>query len=259
MNKKYLFILLALFIPKLLFGAMSFDGVNDFVRIQNVNESTTTLSVFCFIKTGDTSINKMFVSLYQLTGINGRAWFMGTSNTAWPGATGAELSVSISSDGKATTGSLKSYWTNRIITDNVWHCVGFTFSPNDLKLYIDGEEAAVTKFTDPTLAGIFQSTVSVAIGALNPESGSSNGINGVIDDVRIYNRVLSGNEIRSLALSRNRNVLINSDGLAGYWPLDNGITGTSTNGGSVIDMSPYQNHGTPLNGPNWAQSTWLSY
>lgn len=258
MNKRNSLILILLFVCGSSFGAMSFDGANDFVQIPDINESTTTLSVFCFIRTGDTSINKMFMSHYQTT-INSRAWYMATANTAFTGADGNEFAVTITSDGVGGALGGKTYWFDRNICDNLWHHVGFTFSANSLKIYLDGEEVTPTKFYDATLAGIFNSTVSIAIGAINIESGSSNGINGVVDDARIYNRVLTADEIRSLALSRNRRVLINSDGLAGHWTLDNGITGTSTNGMIVLDVSPYQNHGNARNGPLWAQSYWISY
>jgi hypothetical protein len=58
---------------------------------------------------------------------------------------------------------------------------------------------------------------------------------GIIDDVRVYNRVLSEEEIRALA----------DFGLSSYWKLDEG------SGTTAYDSSGNNNHGTLINGPMW--------
>lgn len=78
---------------------------------------------------------------------------------------------------------------------------------------------------------------------------------GTIDDVRLYNRALSSQESQSLGLSRCR--LNNTDGLIGYWRMDDG--GEASTGVTVRDFSGGGNTITLINGPIWRPSTFINY
>ena len=72
-----------------------------------------------------------------------------------------------------------------IITDGQWHKIGFAWDGSNRMLYIDNVEVA-----KDALDGLASSTGGFHIGtgkAMEPETYFS----GLIDDVRIYNRVAS--------------------------------------------------------------------
>ena len=82
------------------------------------------------------------------------------------------------------------------INDNNWHFVVGVFDSNinKLRLYVDGSQDG----SDLTTTGIIgTSTQPVSIGANIAPGGSQVMLfNGSIDEVRIYNRALSANEIK---------------------------------------------------------------
>lgn len=83
-------------------------------------------------------------------------------------------------------------------------------------------------------------------------------LEGQIDDVRVYDRVLSEIEIENLAQSRSR--LLITDGLIGWWKFDDGTDGATAGGSNTArDSSGQGNHGTPTNGPVWRASDWIMY
>jgi hypothetical protein len=72
-----------------------------------------------------------------------------------------------------------------VITDGNWHRIGFVWDGSHRKLYVDGVVAA--EDTQPPLAG---SVDGLYIGCGKAmEAGTF--WSGLIDDVRIYNRVVS--------------------------------------------------------------------
>ena len=77
---------------------------------------------------------------------------------------------------------------------------------------------------------------------------STDGFNGTIDEVRVYNRVLNSDEISYLYVNPDGIDINLSGGLVGYWPLNEGI-GTS----STDDKSTNSNTGTlnNIDNGNW--------
>ncbi|UCD37870.1 MAG: T9SS type A sorting domain-containing protein [Fidelibacterota bacterium] len=73
-----------------------------------------------------------------------------------------------------------------------WHAFGFTYDGDSLRLYLDGEEVAVTYFPGPVVYG----SGGAAIG--RDGDFSADYYTGHLDDIRIYNRALSISEIDSL-------------------------------------------------------------
>jgi len=80
------------------------------------------------------------------------------------------------------------------LADNKWHHVLFSFQSavsNGTKIYINGELRTTTEMT------VSNQTVALAIGASGACSGIQN-FSGLIDDARIYNRILTAKEIKML-------------------------------------------------------------
>jgi hypothetical protein len=114
-------------------------------------------------------------------------------------------------------------------------------------LYVDGVVAG----SGSAPSGSTSNTSPFRIGA---DSGccDERNFNGTLDEIRVYNRALSANEIAALYdFGRDDKVGVGMDdtlalGLGGYWKLDEG-TGTST-----TDSSTNGNTGTLSGSPAWA-------
>ena len=77
--------------------------------------------------------------------------------------------------------------------NDVWHHVVATRSQNDLKLFIDGSFVGVTNVSSPPA---YNTPVLASIGARS--TNNTQFFSGKIDDVSIYNRVLSAQEVSNL-------------------------------------------------------------
>jgi len=96
------------------------------------------------------------------------------------------------------------------ITDTNWHHVAFTYNGTTAKLYID------------SILNNTQSKTWNFAGTGNLHIGRR-GIfyfPGVEDEVRIYNRILSGDEVSASYNSGNGRGYVNPTGLVGYWSFD---------------------------------------
>jgi hypothetical protein len=104
---------------------------------------------------------------------------------------------------KITWGCRESYagnrrlaYTSSNVVDGNWHQITGVCdsSANTIKIYVDGAEVSVT--TDN--AGAWP-TIDDTTNFIAGQAGSSFYYNGLMDDVRVYNRALSETEITSLA------------------------------------------------------------
>jgi Concanavalin A-like lectin/glucanases superfamily len=109
---------------------------------------------------------------------------------------------------------------NGVIADGKFHHFVFVSrSANDQELFVDGINIATTLAANKTLPATL---TGVTIGAWNP---TGQYYTGALDDVRIYNRALSAQEVQQLyalgtANIGHSNTVSLSSGLVGYWPLD---------------------------------------
>ena len=166
-------------------GALALDGENDYLRTPFIlDPASGSFSVFAWIKGG--APGQMIIS--QRDVVNGR-----TTN---PGNTWL---MADSSYGRLMTRLMHPPFppllSESVITDNQWHHIGLVFDIITLHryLYVDGIEVA----KDGDLVGGEGSDGGLYIGAdktLNPASFFS----GLIDDVRIYDNVLTEEEIAAL-------------------------------------------------------------
>ncbi len=102
-----------------------------------------------------------------------------------------------------TSGGWKSYDANTNVTDGAWHHVAATYSKPDFKLYIDGEvDAEVAPDADPE-----SNTSPLYIGGCDI---GNYWMTGAIDEVVLYDRALSSDEIAELI----------ADGIASVTPVE---------------------------------------
>ena len=90
-------------------------------------------------------------------------------------------------------GSGASIHTDQHLQLDTWYFVAMTWDGFDVKVYIDGVEAGSRPFSIPSCEAHVDSLV---IGRDSP--GLTEYMNGIIDDVRIYNRALSEADIQQL-------------------------------------------------------------
>jgi len=163
-------------------GALDFDGVNDYVQIAGYKGVTGTQSrtVTAWIKT---STNGSIIS-WGSSGGDGQKWLARLDQT-----NGA---LRIAVQGGSIVGVTD-------ISDNQWHHLAAVLdddgSPDvsEIKLYVDGIEEGYSSILPQAIDTATAN--DVAIGAID----SSGYFDGLIDDVRIYDRALSPTEIQLLA------------------------------------------------------------
>jgi len=110
---------------------------------------------------------------------------------------------------------------------------------NNIKLYVDGvlEDSATCLYTPY----YYYSEINIG---RNP--GWSEYFNGVIDEVRIWNKVLEQSEIQS---NMHKELTGDENGLIGYWPFNEGT------GNIAFDKTSNNNDGTLYDGATWVNST----
>jgi hypothetical protein len=168
-------------------GALQFDGQNDYVRITGYKGITGTSNRTCaaWIKTSAAAGPERPII----------AWGTGTSGARWCFRLkeDATFGVSVYGGNISTTG---------IYNDGAWHHVVAVLSSSgsphlaDIKLYVDGVLKTATITNDPAINTA--SAGDVIIGS-RQEGWPSSYFNGLIDDARIYGRVLTEDEIEDLA------------------------------------------------------------
>jgi hypothetical protein len=139
-------------------------------------------------------------------------------------------------------------------TPEEWNFVAVTFQDNtissvdNISFYLNG-----TKETFSLDYGGTNTPVNSFIGY----SGSLTDpryFDGQIDDVRVYNRTLSEAEITDLYNGKE----VSTEGLVGWWAMNEGENGTCTGGADVCDLSGNANHGTN-NGATWLDGRGPTY
>ncbi|MDP2668789.1 MAG: LamG domain-containing protein [bacterium] len=221
--------------------ALSFDGVNDRVAIADPFYSNAmTVSAWIYMRTAPTTQPKVIVSKF------------GAVTDEWQVFVSSVSSKSIEFDQVNSIGTTEAAAGNTAIQVNRWyHIVGVADS-STISVYIDG----VNEDRQPKTITLLDSTNPVTIGSCSDDGGctsdSQRFFDGLIDDVRIYNRALSADEIKRLYKiggTVHVNTQINNDslskGLVGWWSFD----GKDMAGVKAYDRSGQGNDGTLTNGP----------
>jgi hypothetical protein len=193
----------------------SFDGTNDYVAAGNQScyDITENVTVAAWIKVN------AFDKNYQTIVAKG--------DTSWRLARDvATNNLAFACNGLTTTKVV----SNANVNDGRWHHVVGTYNGSQLRIYIDGQ----LDNTAAATGSISTNSQNVRIGENSESTGRQ--FNGLIHDVRLYNRAISGAEIARLY------------GLVGYWDL------TETSGTTATDSTLIGNNATHSNGaaPNAA-------
>jgi hypothetical protein len=169
-------------------GALSFDGLNDFVTIPDSDslDLTSQATLAAWIKTNSTATVQGIVGRWNYEGFTNKRSILLDAR----GDLNDKFRFWVSTDGTAST--ITHAASNVQFLTDKWYHLACTYDGNTMRIYINGEEDnSVSKSGD-----IFVNDSLWYIGAFNYANDAH--FNGLIDDVRIYNHALSPGEIQQL-------------------------------------------------------------
>jgi choline-sulfatase len=157
-------------------GALDFDGVDDYVGLPNiVNPSATNFTVVAWVKL-DVSAGSNSQIILQQEGTTGRSWLYRRS-----------------SDGKLATflGNVATLSSGTITTGS-WYHVAVVNNGGAVQLYFNGQPDGSASRTLESATG------NMRVGRHKTPDTVNEEWDGIIDQVRIYNRALTAAEVLGL-------------------------------------------------------------
>ena len=205
-------------------SAIEFDGVDDYVEVaEDTSLRPSTIAVEVWIQTVQTSLGRIVMkpnsSSYQ-------SWSLLINLDAGK--------VQFRTDTPSTVYATST--TN--INDGFWHHIVGTDDGSNLKIYVDG----VLEETTPVSSGLeYSEEAPLIIGAGSVEPIQC--FDGIIDELRIYNRTLLADEVSE----HHQGIYKNETGLVLYMDFD----------GDCEDKSSQGNHGTSY-GAAWTTGAYVN-
>ncbi len=204
-------------------GALNFDGTNDHVVIGSSPNIIDSMTVMAWVKPSSVGIDRQIMS-------DGN----GGGMTQW------ELKTSTSSgkiDFRKWQGGAVGVTSADSLAAGTWTHVASSYDGTSWRIYWDG-----TLNNTNTATGPVETNRRLMIGAVDVSGSSLQYWSGAIDDVRLYDCVLSNSQINEIY---NAGLMIPN--LVGHWKLD------ETSGDTAHDYSGNDNHGvlTNMSGTEW--------
>jgi hypothetical protein len=197
--------------------ALYFAGVSSHLNVSNLDSVGGTQTVSFWLKRGRTS----------------SGGFEGVIGCNTTGGWGIGID-GVTINGRLYNGKIgtSAHYTTGTILDTKWHHVVQTRDGATVQFYIDG--AFDSSQADTDTYSCTSGTATYTIGDIN--SGAP--LLGTIDDLRVYNRILSTTEITSLyklgqATIQASKKTTRTDGLIGIWTFD----GKDITNGRILDRS----------------------
>ncbi|MEJ2722959.1 MAG: LamG domain-containing protein, partial [bacterium] len=166
-------------------GALEFDGVNDYVDLGTMDvPAVAGLSIAFWFKADDFDVtDARFISKASGSSGSDHYWMVSTYNST-------ALRFRLKTAGVTTT----------LISDpgeiepGIWYHIAATYDGSKMRIYKNGVEVAIS---DKTGAVDTNAAVGAALG--NQPGSVDRHFDGLLDDVRIYDRGLSPSEVGGLA------------------------------------------------------------
>jgi len=189
--------------------ALSFDGENDYIDVGTLGNFGSELdsdTISFWLKTSSTSR----ITTVHVFNAEPSLQFFGTEINS--NGTSTPLPGSIYFQIRDTSGNRLNAYTGDVgVNNGGWHHVVITenCSTNEIKIYLDGTQKTVTYRDQQTPSNFVNFDQNVPIGARRTNSGTLDlYYDGILDEPRIYNRILSADEIALLYNAGRRRLKI---------------------------------------------------
>jgi|GEM_PF-1642630 gliding motility-associated-like protein len=192
-------------------NALNFDGVNDYVVLDNVGSNTS-------LQFANTTNYTLEAWVKRTAATSGNASIIAKQN----GNVAGNYSLGISSTGVPYLSREYTPWAVNATSSlslNEWHHIAGVFDGSSLKIYIDGVLSnSVTASGSITPSNV--TAIKVAIGAMYTNSSPSNFFNGSIDEARIWNVARTATQIQQ---AKDSALNGNETGLVAYYNFNQGV------------------------------------
>jgi hypothetical protein len=174
-------------------GALEFGGDGDHVLDADGGDylnGLDAITVCVWIKSDVTSTEKGFVCFIEPAGGDNGGMRYDAASYKWPGGTNLiKLSM------ETTSGNMQLEASDNTQTTQ-WQHVALVWSSNDdLQLYINGQ---LNKPRGTQSRGGTIEATKLIVGKSVKDVGADDGWDGLVDDVRVYNKVLTADEIKQV-------------------------------------------------------------
>ena len=210
-------------------------GTNNYVYIPHYDvfdTLTNALTITCWVNISSATSMQMFVNRATSASPTNEWWSLNTFAQAMRGLIGDATSVT---NVQATTPTALDVAS--------WYHGALTFDGSKILLYQLGQQigSGTRTLTFPA------DSTGVVIGA-NASTANDGGLTefatGYLEDLRVYNRVLSQSELQTIVACEGRDGIV--DNLLFRLPMSEQAEGTVASGvDSIVDCGPYGVHGTP--------------
>jgi len=234
--------------------ALSFNGTSRYVNMGNVADlGIGDATIVAWIKPTNVSQASQIICKRQNDG-GYPMYTLSVGSTVGSALNSSKkISAMFNDRYEVCSGTTQAYRTTNDVVDGNWHHV-VTVRKSGIapKIYIDGVDSAVTSACGSSGNTNVNTTNTAQFGVGACVHGGPLGLyNGLVDDVRIYNRALSASEVSSLykssgvaktntssvgAVTKTVNL---TSGLVGYWTFDGKNMGTT----SAMDLTINRNIG----------------
>jgi hypothetical protein len=226
-------------------GAYQFDGINDFLlAADSPSLRVQQMTVAAWVKPASPltfSGERRIILSKEMSGAAG-GYIIEYDRPA----TTNQLGFSIMSGGQPASGYHGIFAPVSSSTDQWCHVAG-SFDGTNRVVYVNGE--AMCTIAAPLT--IYHNTQGLYVGSQAPGAGGF--WIGLIDDVRVYNRALSSDEMRQLVAQDDADL----DGIPDWWMIqhfghprgegaDNSLATGDPDGDGYINLEEFQNGGNPL-------------
>ena len=213
---------------------LEFDGTNDYIEATDNSfpMGSEVRTAAMWIKTTQTGEKYFFC--YGKDDTQYQRWSIGISN----GYNLVEFNNA-------------SVHSEKIVNDGLWHHIAASYDGTNMNIYVDGAKESLSGDINVTFDTKSSGKVLIGDNSDTSVPAGSYRFKGSIDEVSVFNKALSADEILELYKSGSELNLISNSGdyvsssnLVGYWRFNEG-TGTT-----VGDASSKGNDGT-IYGANW--------
>lgn len=189
-------------------GALSFDGHNDHVDVGTMDVSGSAMTISAWMWLADDWEEARVISKASSSSTNGNYWTLAVDDDGGGGGGhhghhhdddddddegDGKLKFLLRTDSSGSTTTLEA--DDLDLAAETWIHVAAVYDGSTMKLYKDGELVGSRSKSGNIATG---SGVAVRIGDDPTDSGEEPWA-GMLDDIRIYNRALSAEEIQALA------------------------------------------------------------